>query len=67
VVLTGLSTTATLSAASLIVTGVEQWALIAHDNFDDAKSLNGWNIQETSTCAPLSTNVFLGGHCVVSS
>jgi hypothetical protein len=66
VVVTGIQSTQPLSTNSLIVTGYEQWALAAHDDFETEESLKGWNLLETSSCAPISQNIFLGGHCLTA-
>ncbi|EGR29305.1 hypothetical protein IMG5_158830 [Ichthyophthirius multifiliis] len=48
------------------------WQLVYHDDFQEEKSLIGWNVKERSFCKQNvkqneDTNHFLGGYCVGSS
>jgi len=45
---------------------VKQWAVTAHDDFEDANSVaNGWSDMSISSCSE-GGNSFLGGHCLLS-
>jgi len=54
-----------VNAKSFLVQGVKQWSLTRHDDFDSAKSLEGWSDPRQSKCGD-HWNSFLGGHCKFS-
>lgn len=57
-------TTTTTNGDSFAISGVKQFSLLHHDDFDD-DVIEGWSDKRRSSCND-NGNAFLGGHCKFS-
>lgn len=71
-----LSSNNNSNSLSFSISGVKQWLLTHHEDFEDEKSIKTWSDQRTSSCNTKyesnnneinkkvkQNNLFLGGHC----
>jgi len=54
-------------AEDVIISGVRQWKLVRHDDFEGPaeKATQGWSLAQTSSCT--GRDHFLGGHCIIAT